>query len=92
MVMANKMENAIELLADVVTGTNQCTPRTEALDIESWAMMAIAKEEGFSDDDLAIAGMVMENNPSRANMYLSLPTQEVHTKYIRRQMNKIEEE
>jgi hypothetical protein len=74
-------------LTEVLGGVLQRPNRSEALlQLEVRALAAITEDEGFSDDELGVAGMVIEGHPSRANMYLSLKTKGVRTSYIRRQM------
>ncbi|KAF8500752.1 hypothetical protein F5888DRAFT_1675884 [Russula emetica] len=87
--LANSMETAIDLLKDIVSGASQCTPRSEALKIQAQAMEAIEKDEGFSDEDIKDAALVIADNPSTANTYLHVKNKQARKSFLLHMMEKL---
>jgi ATP-dependent protease HslVU (ClpYQ) peptidase subunit len=87
--LANSMETAFDLLKDIVSGASQCTPRSEALKIQAQAMEAIEKDEGFSDEDIKDAALVIADNPSTANTYLHIKNKHARKSYLLHMMEKL---
>ncbi len=91
-IVANSVEIAIDSLKDIVTGNGktESTPQLEGtLSSESRAIKAIENDEGFSDEELKDAILVIENNPKHAEMYLSLERKGARTSYLRHHMKEL---
>jgi hypothetical protein len=86
--MANLMENAMETIAEKFTRAMQQAPRSEALQVTAQAIEIIEMEEGFSDEDLKDAALVIGNSPEVANMYLHMKSKTACRNYLLDSMEK----
>jgi hypothetical protein len=92
MMLAKSMETAIDSLKDIILGISQSARCSEASKIETQAMEAIKKDEGFSDEDIKDAALVIENHPSTANMYLSIKSKGARKSFLLRHMEKLKKQ
>ena len=89
--VASSMDSAIVELKNIFavpdnTGNTQSAPRLEGT-LKSQAIKAIERDEGLSVDELMDAVLVLENDPQRADLYLSIENKAVRTSYLRLYMN-----
>lgn len=87
--MADSMEAAIDRLSDTVAGTSQCAPLSEAFKIEAEAIETIEEEEGFSNENVKGAALVITNNPAVANMYLHMKNKTARKSFLLHHMEKL---
>jgi hypothetical protein len=80
--MGNSMETAMELFADKLSDSMQRIPRSEAFEVTARALEAIEEDEGFSDNDLKDAALVIGNDPMVAHMYLHYKSQTARRNYL----------
>jgi len=73
--VAGSMENAFGLLKDMVSDSFQCAQCSGAMEAEARALEAIEMEEGISNKDIRDAALIIENNPSFANLYLHMKSE-----------------
>ena len=76
------METSMELFADRFTTSTQSAPRSEAFEVTARAMEAIEEDEGFSDEDLKDAVLIIGNDPMIAHMYLNHKRKTARTTYL----------
>jgi hypothetical protein len=84
----NEMGIALGSLKDVLRDGFQLSTRSN-LDIETKALKAIQKDEGFSQEDLACTAMAIAEHPGRANAYLGLDDRGSRKTYILSLMEKL---
>jgi hypothetical protein len=84
--VGDSMEGSFETIRGMVTEAFQIAPRPVRLDIEAKAMKAIEEDEGFDEDDIVRAAIVIAQNTSCANVYLNISNKRARTAYIRKMM------
>ena len=89
--VAKSMETAINSLKDFVpmADFSQPDPLSEDMYFAGQAIKAIEKDEGFSDEDLVDAALVITNQPSIAKVYLLLKGKEARTSFLLGHMEKL---
>jgi hypothetical protein len=91
--MLSSLDNALSTLTDMVISTTQVTqqktPCSEALELQTWAMEAIERDEDFMKEEVLDASQVIITDTSLANMYLTFKDKALHTSFLHRHMKAI---
>lgn len=91
--MSSSLDNALSTLTDMVISTTQVTqqktPRSEALELQTRAMEAIERDEDFTKEEVLDASQVIITDTSLANMYLTFKDKALRTSFLRRHMKAI---
>jgi hypothetical protein len=84
--VAGSMDNGFESLKDIVTSAFGHAPRSADFEIQAKAIEAIENDEGLSDEGIKDAALVIANDPSVANLYLTIKSERARKIFLLEKM------